>query len=173
MQTGFPMGIRGGSQAFIKFTEDGTVTVITGIVDNGQGNDNMIIQITAEELGLAPEDIQLVTADTEVTPSDPGSYSMCETFVGGNAVSLPQRTQKGSFSKSPPLCVGEEDLKARNRKIMVTILTGHVRRQGSKNCTQPGQSISGQGAYWPKVDPKREWVENPYGQLSEAFSFGT
>ena len=88
VQTGFPMGIRGGSQAFIKFTEDGTVTVISGIVDNGQGNDNMIVQITAEELGLSPDDIQLVTADTEVTPSDPGSYSMCETFVGGNAVRL-------------------------------------------------------------------------------------
>jgi len=82
------MGIRGGSQAFIKLNEDGGVTVITGIVDNGQGNDHMIVQIAAEELGLTPDDVQLITADTEVTPSDPGSYSMCETFIGGNAVRL-------------------------------------------------------------------------------------
>ncbi|MEI6050921.1 MAG: molybdopterin cofactor-binding domain-containing protein, partial [Bacteroidota bacterium] len=33
--------------------------------------------------------------------------------------------------------------------------------------------ISGEGSYWPKVDSKREWVENPSGQLSETFSFGT
>ncbi len=36
-----------------------------------------------------------------------------------------------------------------------------------------GEAISGEGSYWPKVDPKREWVENPSGQLSETFSFGT
>ena len=52
MQTGFPLGIRGGSQAFIKFHEDGGATVISGVVDNGQGNDNMLVQIAAEELGL-------------------------------------------------------------------------------------------------------------------------
>ena len=88
VQTGFPMGIRGGSEAFIKFNEDGGITVISGVVDNGQGNETMLVQIAAEELGLAPEDVQLISADTEVTPSDPGSYSMVSTFVGGNAVRL-------------------------------------------------------------------------------------
>jgi CO/xanthine dehydrogenase Mo-binding subunit len=176
VQTGFPMGIRGGSQAFIKFTEDGTVTVISGIVDNGQGNDNMIIQITAEELGLVPEDIQLVTADTEVTPSDPGSYSMCETFVGGNAVRLAAVDAKRQLFEiaAPMLKADVKDLETRDRKIMVK---GSPERNMSlakavRIALSRGQSISGQGAYWPKVDPKREWVENPYGQLSEAFSFG-
>ena len=64
VQTGFPLGIRGGSQAIIKFNEDGGVTLISGVVDNGQGNDNMVVQIAAEELGLLPEDIHLVSADT-------------------------------------------------------------------------------------------------------------
>ena len=35
------------------------------------------------------------------------------------------------------------------------------------------ESISGEGSYWPKIDNIREWVDNPYGQLSETFSFGT
>ena len=177
VQTGFPMGIRGGSQAFIKFTEDGTVSVISGVVDNGQGNDNMIVQITAEELGLAPDDIQLITADTEVTPSDPGSYSMCETFVGGNAVRLAAVDAKNQlFEVAAPMLKAEpKDLEAKDRKIMVR---GEPERKVSiakvvRVALSQGRSISGQGAYWPKVDPKREWVENPYGQLSEAFSFGT
>ncbi|HEY3277964.1 MAG TPA: xanthine dehydrogenase family protein molybdopterin-binding subunit [Syntrophorhabdaceae bacterium] len=176
VQTGFPMGIRGGSQAFIKFTEDGTVTVISGVVDNGQGNDNMIVQITSEELGLPPEDIQLVTADTEVTPSDPGSYSMCETFVGGNAVRLAAIDAKEQLFgvAAPMLKADAKDLVAKDRKIMVkdhpeiSISLGKAVRTALAR----GQSISGQGSYWPKVDPKREWVENPYGQLCEAFSFG-
>lgn len=171
------MGIRGGSQAFIKFTEDGTVTVISGVVDNGQGNDNMLVQITSEELGLPPEDIQLVTADTEVTPSDPGSYSMCETFVGGNAVRLAALDAKEQLFgiAAPMLKADVKDLVAKDRKIMVkdrpeiSISLGKAVRTALSR----GQSISGQGSYWPKVDPKREWVENPYGQLCEAFSFGT
>ena len=177
VQTGFPMGIRGGSQAFIKLNEDGGVTVITGIVDNGQGNDHMIVQIAAEELGLTPDDVQLITADTEVTPSDPGSYSMCETFIGGNAVRLAARDVKKKLFRiaAAEFGVGEEELSARNRKIFVTnnpqqtmSVAKAVRIALSRN-----ESISGEGSYWPDVDAKRVWVKNPYGQLSETFSFGT
>jgi 4-hydroxybenzoyl-CoA reductase subunit alpha len=177
VQTGFPMGIRGGSQAFIKLNEDGGVTVITGIVDNGQGNDHMIVQIAAEELGLTPDDVQLITADTEVTPSDPGSYSMCETFIGGNAVRLAAQDVKKKLFRiaAAEFGVREEELSARNRKIFVTnnpqqtmSIAKAVRIALSRN-----ESISGEGSYWPNVDAKREWVKNPYGQLSETFSFGT
>ncbi len=176
VQTGFPMGIRGGSQAFIKFTEDGTVTVISGVVDNGQGNDNMLSQITSEELGLRPDDIQLITADTEVTPTDPGSYSMCETFIGGNAVRLAAIDAKRQLFEvaAPLLKAGVDELQAKDNKIMVKGAPERSMSIGKvvRTALSRGQSISGQGAYWPKVDPKREWVENPFGQLCEAFSFG-
>jgi CO/xanthine dehydrogenase Mo-binding subunit len=177
VQTGFPMGIRGGSQAFIKLNEDGGVTVITGIVDNGQGNDHMIVQIAAEELGLTPDDVQLITADTEVTPSDPGSYSMCETFIGGNAVRLAAQDVKKKLFRivADEFGVSAEQLSAKNRKIFVTndpqqemSIAKAVRMALTRN-----ESISGEGSYWPKVDWRREWVKNPYGQLSETFSFGT
>jgi 4-hydroxybenzoyl-CoA reductase subunit alpha len=177
VQTGFPMGIRGGSTAFIKFNEDGGATVISGVVDNGQGNENMIVQIAAEELGLLPEDIQIITADTEVTPSDPGSYSMCETFVGGNAVRLAAVDAKEKLFQiaARMLEAKPEELTARDRKIFVkgeperSIPVARVIRMALSK----GQSIAGEGSYWPKVDPEREWVDNPVGQLSETFSFGT
>ncbi|HEY6116375.1 MAG TPA: molybdopterin cofactor-binding domain-containing protein, partial [Candidatus Dormibacteraeota bacterium] len=41
--------------------------------------------IVAEELGLQPGDIRLVTADTDTTPIDLGSYSSRVTFMAGNA----------------------------------------------------------------------------------------
>ncbi|HUJ68525.1 MAG TPA: xanthine dehydrogenase family protein molybdopterin-binding subunit [Syntrophorhabdales bacterium] len=177
VQTGFPMGIRGGSSAFIKFNEDGGATVISGVVDNGQGNENMLVQIASEELGLMPEDIQLITADTEVTPSDPGSYSMCETFVGGNAVRLAARDAMGKLFQiaGRVLEAKPETLMAGDRKIFVR---GEPERsipiaRAIRMALSKGQSIAGEGSYWPKVDPRREWVDNPYGQLSETFSFGT
>ncbi len=176
VQTGFPMGIRGGSQALIKLNEDGGITVITGIVDNGQGNESMVVQIAAEELGLTPDDVQLISADTEATPSDPGSYSMCETFIGGNAVRLAAIDVKKKLFKiaAGEFGTGENELTARDKKIFVTenpkismSLAKAVRIALSRN-----ESISGEGSYWPAVDSRREWVKNPSGQLSEAFSFG-
>ena len=71
--------------------------------------------------------------------------------------------------------IGEDELTARDRNIFVTncpektmSIAKAVRIALSRN-----ESISGEGSYWPNVDEKREWVKNPYGQLSETFSFGT
>ncbi len=47
----------------------------SGAMDIGHGNDNMLAQIASGELEIRPEVVQLVTADTEVTPSTPGACS--------------------------------------------------------------------------------------------------
>ena len=177
VQTGFPMGIRGGSQSFIKFNEDGEATVMSGVVDNGQGNENMLVQIAAEELGLLPEDIHLVNADTEVTSSDPGSYSQVSTFIGGQAVKVAaENCRKKLFEvASKILKAAPEELAAKNRLIFVkndpekSIPIKKVVRTSLLKFN----SVNAEGGYWPNVDMKREWVKNPYGQLCEAFSFGT
>jgi len=177
VQTGFPMGIRGGSQSFIKFNEDGEATVMSGVVDNGQGNENMLVQIAAEELGLLPEDIHLVNADTETTSSDPGSYSQVSTFVGGQAVQIAAKNCKKKLFEvaAKVLKVDPGSLAARNRMIFVkddlekSISIKKVVRISLLNFN----SVNAEGGYWPKVDMKREWVSNPYGQMCEAFTFGT
>jgi 4-hydroxybenzoyl-CoA reductase subunit alpha len=177
VQTGFPMGIRGGSQSFIKFNEDGEATVMSGVVDNGQGNENMLVQIAAEELGLLPEDIHLVSADTETTSSDPGSYSQVSTFVGGHAVKVAAQNCREKLFQvaSKILKVAPEKLAAKNRMIFVkddpktSVSITKVVRTSLLNFN----SVNAEGGYWPKVDMKREWVSNPYGQMCEAFSFGT
>ena len=177
VQTGFPMGIRGGSQSFIKFNEDGEATVMSGVVDNGQGNENMLVQIAAEELGLLPEDIHLVNADTETTSSDPGSYSQVSTFVGGQAVKNAAANCKAKLFEvaSKILKVPAPTLAAKNRMIYVQddpekcVTIKKVVRVALTNFI----SVNAEGGYWPKVDMKREWVSNPFGQMCEAFSFGT
>jgi CO/xanthine dehydrogenase Mo-binding subunit len=63
----------------------GGVTVFCGAMDIGQGSDSVLATIVAEELGLQPRDIRLVTADTDTTPIDLGSYSSRVTFMAGNA----------------------------------------------------------------------------------------
>ncbi|HET7338804.1 MAG TPA: molybdopterin cofactor-binding domain-containing protein [Candidatus Dormibacteraeota bacterium] len=63
----------------------GGVTVYCGAMDIGQGSDSVLATIVAEELGLQPADVRLVTADTDTTPIDLGSYSSRVTFMAGNA----------------------------------------------------------------------------------------
>ncbi len=176
VQTGFPLGIRGGSQTLIKFNEDAGVTLISGVVDNGQGNDNMLVQVAAEELGLEMSDITLITADTEITPNDPGSYSMVSTFAGGNAARLAAVDARNKLFEiaSEAMEANPEDLVLKDKKIFVAgspdkfLPLKKVVRMGLIQ----GRPVSGEGHYAPKVDQRREWVKNPKGQLSEAFSFG-
>jgi CO/xanthine dehydrogenase Mo-binding subunit len=176
VQTGFPLGIRGGSAAIIKFNEDGGATLISGVVDNGQGNDNMLVQIAAEVLGIDPCNIQLMSADTEMTPNDPGAYSMQATFTGGNAVRLAAEDARDQLFE-----VAAKKLGAPVADLVAS--AGHIYVEGAPEDALPlakvirmalikGQNIIGRGSFAPKVDHRREWIENPHGQLSETFSFG-
>jgi 4-hydroxybenzoyl-CoA reductase alpha subunit len=63
----------------------GGVTAFCGEKDIGQGSDTMLATCVAEVLGLSPQDIRLVTADTDLTPVGLGSYSSRVTFMMGNA----------------------------------------------------------------------------------------
>src|SRR6267143_5587326 len=63
----------------------GGVTAYCGAMEIGQGSDAVLAAIVAEELGIQPPDVRLVTADSDSTPIDLGSYSSRVTFMAGNA----------------------------------------------------------------------------------------
>ncbi len=176
MMCGFPMGIRGGSSAIIKFNEDGYPTILTGVVDNGQGNYHAMVQICAEVLGLNVPDIHLVAADTEVTTLDMGAYSQAAVFVGGNAVkNAAEDARKQIFSMAAELldCSAAE-LDIAEGKVFVkndpsrSLGLHKIIRKGLLDNTP----VIGRGSYMPEVSRTREWVKNPVGQQAGTFSFG-
>ncbi len=177
VMSGFPMGIRGGSAAMVKFDEDGGATLISGVVDNGQGNENLVLQIAAEVLGLPPDQIQLVASDSEITPIDQGAYSQATTLVSGNAVRLACEDARRQIFEiaSDMLEAAAEDLELADGKVFV---------RGSPSRALPlakvirfgllkGRSVIGHGSFGPDVDQRREWIQNPRGQLAAAFSYGS
>ncbi|MGQ9508687.1 MAG: molybdopterin-dependent oxidoreductase [Thermodesulfobacteriota bacterium] len=177
MISGFPMGIRGGSAAFVRFNEDGDVVVISGVMDNGQGNDNMIAQIAAEELGLPLERVKVITGDTSVTPSDQGAYSQASTLISGGAVKAAAADAKDQLLEvaAQMLEANKEQLMAREGRIFVkdeptrfVEITKVARTALAQN-----RAILGRGDRWPDADPTREWIKNPRGQIASAISFGT
>lgn len=56
--------------ARLHINQDGTITVVTGKVEEGQGPRAQLTQAAAEELRVAVDRIRLVMADTELVPDD-------------------------------------------------------------------------------------------------------
>jgi 4-hydroxybenzoyl-CoA reductase subunit alpha len=69
----------------IKVDFDGSVVVLSGAADIGQGSSTILVQSVAEVLGLDISRIRIVTGDSDVVPKDNGSYSSRVTFMVGNA----------------------------------------------------------------------------------------
>lgn len=73
------------SNVRIEADRSGRVTVFCGASDIGQGSDTMLALVAAETIGVSPESVRVVSADTDTTPVDLGSYSSRVTFMAGNA----------------------------------------------------------------------------------------
>jgi 4-hydroxybenzoyl-CoA reductase subunit alpha len=69
----------------IKLDFDGSIVVLTGAADIGQGSSTILVQTVAEVMGLDIGRIRIVSGDSEVVPKDNGSYSSRVTFLVGNA----------------------------------------------------------------------------------------
>lgn len=69
----------------IKLDFDGSVVVLTGASEIGQGSSTVLVQCVAEVLGIDPARVRIVTSDSLVTPKDNGSYSSRVTYMVGNA----------------------------------------------------------------------------------------
>ncbi len=73
--------------ARISLNQDGTVHVMVGVTEIGQGSDTVVAQMTAETLGFDYEHVRVVQAqDTDVTPFDTGAYASRQAYVVSNAV---------------------------------------------------------------------------------------
>jgi 4-hydroxybenzoyl-CoA reductase alpha subunit len=109
------------SSAAIKVNEDGTVNLMTGSSDIGQGSDTTLAQIAAEELGIRFEDIRMITADTDVTPMCLGTWGDRVTFIAGLAVQNAARDAKKQLLElaSEILEANVDDLDSREGRIFV------------------------------------------------------
>ncbi len=75
-------GRGGGAQtlgARIHLGKDGTITVLTGKVEGGQGARTELSQAAAEELGVPLGAVQMLMADTSATPDDGGTFGSMTT----------------------------------------------------------------------------------------------
>ena len=107
------------SGAEIRIDRGGGVTVMCGTSEIGQGSDNMLAAVTAETLGVYPEDVHVVSGDTSLAPVDLGSYSSRVTMMAGNATKNAGMKLRAQWFEvaSAKLGVPAERLNAAYRRI--------------------------------------------------------
>ncbi len=69
----------------LKLDFDGSIVLLTGAAEIGQGSSTVLVQSVAEVLGLDLGRIRIVSGDSDIVPKDNGSYSSRVTFMVGNA----------------------------------------------------------------------------------------
>ena len=70
----------------VRVHADGSVSVMTGSTELGQGSHTVIPQIAAEELGVPFENVCVVASDTAITPYDRSTGASRTTTLMGRAV---------------------------------------------------------------------------------------
>ncbi len=76
---------RDATALILRLNEDGTAILYTGTHDMGNGSITLQTLIISEVLGIKPEHIECVEADTEITPWNLGDFASRGTFVSVNA----------------------------------------------------------------------------------------
>jgi carbon-monoxide dehydrogenase large subunit len=83
------LGMADGAELRVHPT--GKATLRISVKTQGQGHETTFAQIVAEELGIPPEDVEVVHGDTDQTPFGLGTYGSRSTPVSGGATAMVAR----------------------------------------------------------------------------------
>jgi aerobic carbon-monoxide dehydrogenase large subunit len=104
------LGMADGAELRVHPT--GKATVRISVKTQGQGHETTFAQIVSEELGIPPEDVEVVHGDTDQTPFGLGTYGSRSTPVSGAAVAMVSRKirDKAQLIAAAALEVSPDDL---------------------------------------------------------------
>ena len=120
---GYWPGNKDSAAALCRVSPDGTVTIVTGVVDMS-GVAGGFQAIAAEVLGVSPESVRIVAADTGSAPKSPGSGGSTITYSAGRAIRAAAVEARDALIRaaSRQLEIAEEDLE---------IVAGTIRPRGT------------------------------------------
>jgi 4-hydroxybenzoyl-CoA reductase subunit alpha len=163
------------SNAMIKVEEDGSKAVLfTGEADIGQGSDTVLGQIAAEAMGITLDRVELVSADSDITPLGLGAYSSRVTLMGGNAARMAGEEVReqvlsaaGKILEIPP-----ERLTAKSNRIFASEAPkrGIPWREAAAACFSESGPLVGKGHYSPPAGLGGSYKGAAVG-TSPAYSF--
>lgn len=110
----------------VRVAASGQVSVYTGAVEMGQGLTTALAQICAEELGIDPAHINVVTGDTATSPLGLGGFASRQLVTAGSSVRLASRAvaAKAKRLASHLLETSEADLEMREGRVDIRGVPG-------------------------------------------------
>ena len=98
--------------AEIRFNPSGTVALLMGTKNQGQGHETMFKQILNERLGIDPGDVQYIDGDTDRVAFGMGTNGSRSTVLGGSALygAAEKVIAKGKRIAGHMLEAGEQDI---------------------------------------------------------------
>jgi carbon-monoxide dehydrogenase large subunit len=148
--------------AIARMEPDGTVRLSVGTSPQGQGHATTFVQLAADRLGIAPDDIELVHSDTDRSPySAYGTAASRAIAVGGGAVveatsALAERLRRiaAEMLEAAPADIVLADRKAIVAGTQVSVTVADVARRAWQGWALPdGDEMPGlecRFAYDPK-----------------------
>src|SRR5690349_10538646 len=85
------LGLGMADGAFLRIFPTGKAVLSVSCQTQGQGHETTFAQIVAGELGISPEDVEVVHGDTDRTPFGLGTYGSRSTAVSGAAAVMAAR----------------------------------------------------------------------------------
>ena len=106
------LGLRMFDSAELRIHPTGKAILKLGVKSQGQGHETTFAQIVATELGIPPEDVEVMEGDTDNTPYGLGTYASRSTPTGGAATAMVARklAEKGKKIAAHLLEVAPEDI---------------------------------------------------------------
>jgi carbon-monoxide dehydrogenase large subunit len=118
---GIATGLKGTGRgpfesALVRVGRSGKVSVFTGAMAMGQGLKTVLAQIAADQVGVRPEDIAVISGDTATIPLGLGGFASRQTVTAGNSVHLAARAvrDKAIAAAARLLDVPEQSLDIRD-----------------------------------------------------------
>ena len=109
--------------ATVRFDANGNVQVAHGDQPQGQGHDTTIAQVVADELGLTPDDIYVISGDTQSAPFAAGTLA---SRMGGYTLSAAVLAARGLRPKLAAIAAhhlgisaGEDEFVFRDGEVML------------------------------------------------------
>ncbi len=160
----WPISLESSSCRMV-LNQDGSVQLMTGETEIGQGCDTVYAQMTAETVGVPTEMVHVVsTQDTDITPFGTGAYASRQTYIGGFSIK-----QTGELLKDRILSYAHE--LTRMPKTQLDVRGGKIVRTSDGRILMTLGELSTEALY-SLSHSEHLTAESTYQIKSNAYSFG-
>lgn len=124
----------GWESGTVRIEPTGKVTLLTGASPHGQGEETTFAQLVADELGIDPDDVNVVHGDTMAVPYGIGTFGSRATAVGGTAAYMATQKLKAKMATLAAHLLG-------SKPGEVTIGRGRLSAKGGKKSISFGELV--------------------------------